>query len=573
MPLDGLFLHHLTNELQVCVGCRADKIHQPSKNELVFLLRSANFSGKLLISVRSGAARLHITSAAFDNPADPPAFCKFLRKYLSSAKIMSIEQLDLDRTVFIRFMSYNEMGDTIYPYLAIELITGRGNVILCEENGRILAALHRSDIETSTRMIQPGATYIPPEAVSKLSPFVADTDALYAAISSSQKAVGSVFQTAIDGISPLVSRELASRTVFDSDTPAASLSGEDAKKLKAVLCDFKSEIANPIPCIIDDLDGTPKDFSYIPIRQYGTENHQKESFCQLLDDFYAERETAARIHAMAHDILKLLNNAKARTERKLSLRLDELEKCKDREKLRIYGELLKANLYAIPKGAEKVTVQNYYDENLSDITIPLNKALSPSANAAEYFKEYKKTYTAEQTLTTLTEQDRKELIYIDSVLDALSRTASAAELSEIRDELADAGYIKRNPTVKRKITKIEQKEYISPSGLKILVGRNNRENDFLTTKLASKHDIWFHTKNIAGSHVILQTDGNQPDTESILFAASLAAGHSKAAKSDNVPVDFTEIRYVKKPAGAKPGMVIYTSNRTVYVKPSSGLQP
>ena len=270
---------------------------------------------------------------------------------------------------------------------------------------------------------------------------------------------------------------------------------------------------------------------------------------------------------MAQDILKLLNNLLARTERKLSYRLDDLERSKNREELRIYGELIKANLYLIKGGAEKATVQNYYDENMGYIDIPLDPALSPAANAAKYFKEYKKSYTAEERLTALIEEDKRDIEYIESVLDSLSRAKTAAELSEIRAELSDAGYIHAPLSKKQRVVASKPLEFTSPSGLKILVGKNNRENDLLTLKTAAKTDLWFHTKNIPGSHVILFTDGKTPSDEDLLFAASLAAGHSKAGLSENVPVDFTEVKFVKKPSGAKPGMVIYTTNRTLFVKP------
>ena len=238
MPLDGIFLHHLTKELQCCVGCRADKIHQPSRDELVLLLRSAEFSGKLFITTRSGSARLHITSSAPDNPAEPPAFCRLLRRHLSSAKITSVEQAGLDRTVIIRFMSYNEMGDTIYPFLAVELITGRANVILCEESGRILDALHRSDIENSARLIQPGAKYRLPEPQNKLDPFASSVDALLGSLCSQQKSLSSAILSSIEGVSPIIARELVFNTEIPEETLADSLSADEISRLRDVISDF-----------------------------------------------------------------------------------------------------------------------------------------------------------------------------------------------------------------------------------------------------------------------------------------------------------------------------------------------
>jgi predicted ribosome quality control (RQC) complex YloA/Tae2 family protein len=570
MPLDGIFLHHLTTELQKCVGCRADKIHQPSKDELVLLLRSASFTGKLLVSVRSGSARLHITNSAYDNPAEPPAFCKLLRKHLSSAKITEIVQDGLDRTVFIKFMSYNEMGDTVYPTLAVELITGKANIVLINNEGRILDALHRSDIENAKRLLLPGAKYAPPQKENKLNPITASALELKEAVMSASLPLNRAFTSTIEGVSPLISRELAAKTAPDGDRLSNSLNCEEEAALISALKEFKAFISSPRPCILKDPSANSKDFSYMPITQYaGTmESHTAEGFSQILEEFYGDKDRAARIKGMAQDIYKLLTNIKNRTQRKLAYRLADLEKCQNREQYRIYGELIKANIYKVEKGAKTAWVQNYYDPNMEYIQIPLDPALSPAANAAKYFKEYKKTYTAQQTLSQLVAKDEKELLYIDSVLLSLERAQSAAELSEIREELCDAGYLFRNPKAKQKVLAGKPKEYISKSGFKILVGRNNRENDMLTTKIASKQDLWFHTKNIPGSHVILITQGKEVDEETLLYAASLAASHSKAAMGENVPVDYTLVKNVKKPSGAKPGMVIYLENKTIYAKPT-----
>ncbi len=570
MPLDAIFLHHLADELNICVGARADKIHQPSRDELVLLLRSAVFTGKLLISLRSGSARIGITNASFDNPADPPSFCKLLRRHLSSAKITELYQSDLNRTIIIKFMTYNEMGDVIYPFLSVELITGRENLILCSEDGKILDALRRSDIENSSRLLLPGAKYVLPPVQAKINPFSASAEELCDAVLASPKPLCLAFCDAILGISPLVSRELALKVCFDADISPVSA---DKKALLSAIRWFKQSLLAPSPNILKTADGKPKDFSYIEISQYGsdTENIKADGFCALLDEFFKEKDKEKRIGALSADMSRVLTSAKNRALRRMTVRKAELEKCKNRETFRIYGELLKANLYATKKGAEVARVQNYYDESLSFVDIPLDPALSPAANAAKYFKEYKKSHTAEQTLTELVLKDEKEIIYIESVLDSLSRAQTAAELQEIREELYDGGYLINRQRRKPKTAAPKPKEFLTDTGFKVFVGRNNRENDFLTLKFAEKRDLWFHTKNIPGSHVILVTEGKEIDDESLLFAARVAATFSKAAKSDNVPVDFTEVKYVKKPTGAKPGMVIYTTNKTIYAKPNISL--
>ena len=566
MALDGMFLHALCEELKVAENCHIEKIHQPSRDELVFSLRSPKFKGSMIISAKSGAARLHFTKNTPENPAEPPNFCKLLRKHIGGGVITSISQDELDRTVFIDISSYNEMRDKVFLRLVIELFTGKANVILCNQEGKILDALHRSDIETSPRLIQPGARFEPFEKQNKLNPFTKNSEELLSGILGSAKPLCDSFTQVIQGVSPLVSRELAQKVCENTDTLPQDLTNPEIQELKSVLSDL-TKMLNPV--LLLSPDGEAKDFSYMPITQYGKDykNEEKESFSSLLDEFYTKKENSARIKGAAQDILKLLNNLKARTQRKTAYRLSDLEKCKNREELRIYGELIKANLFAIEKGSSFAVVQNYYDEDLKEIKIPLNPSNSPSSNAAKYFKDYKKSYVAEQTLTKLIEEDKKELDYIDSVLDTLSRASTMAELEEIRQELVDSGYIRRNPKSKPKSYKPTPKKYVSKSGFEIFVGRNNKENDFLTLRLADKNDIWLHTKNIPGSHTVIITNGKEVDEETLIFAARLAAANSKGANSENVPVDYTLIKFVKKPSGAKAGMVIYTNNKTLFVTP------
>ncbi len=567
MALDGIFLRLLCADAESLALCRIEKIYQPSRDELVLVLRSASKNGKLLISAKSGFSRFQLVEETPDNPAEPPTFCKLLRKYIGGAKIVSFEQQGLDRTVFIRLSCYNEMGDNVHPYLAVELFSNRSNIILCDENDRIIDAIHRSDIESGSRLIQPGARYIPLEPQNKLDPFVTSADALADAVISSGRALSSAFTAAIDGVSPLISRELAELSGLDPDIcPEIS----DKANLSSVLSEFKAIIEGGHRPTLVSIDGEIRDFTYMNISQYGTSSTLSycENYNSLLSEFYTLRDRAARLKAGSSDILRLLTNIRSRIERRLSSRLSELEKSRDREHLRVYGELLKANLYAVEKGADYVEVENYYDENLSLIKIPLDPTLSPAAMAGKYFKDYKKSHTAEQTLSKLIEEDKAELIYIDSVLDSLARAENAKDLSEIRDELAEAGYILRLGRQKKSQPLSTPKEYRDENGFRILVGRNNRENDMLTLKTAGKEDIWLHTKDIAGSHVIIFTEGKEVPEETIIFAARLAAKNSKAADSSNVPVDCTKVRYVKKPSGAKPGMVIYTHNRTLYVTPS-----
>lgn len=543
MAFDGAFLHCVISELNNALDSHVDKIYQPSKEELVFLLRKKGFVKRLLLNVKSNGARVQFTENKYENPESPPMFCMLMRKHLLNARLLRIEQPDLERVARFVFSSMNEMGDITELNLICELLSGSANIILTDNNFKIIDSLRHSDIETSSRLILSGATYAMPPKQDKLNPLTADLTEI-----EKQPESKTLLQT-LDGFSPLICREI-----------------EAGLPLLKVINSIKS---NGQPTLILKPDSTPLDFTYITVSQYGDgyQNKPFSSYSELLDEFYTKKETALRVQQNARDIIKLVTNLKARTERKLSQRLIELEKCKDREILRVYGELIKANLYAIKNGSSFAEVPNYYDSEMKSIRIPLNPALSPANNANKYFKDYKKSYTAEGALTKLTALDREELIYFDSVLESISRCRDISDIAEIREELAEAGYIKQTQSRKKQKAKPVFKEFTSLEGYKILVGKNNKQNDYLTTVLASKNDLWFHTKNTHGSHVIVFCGGKEVSDETVLQAARLAALNSKAADSSQVAVDYTPVKFVKKPNGAKAGMVIYTTNKTVYVTP------
>ena len=558
MAFDGGFLYKIVAELKSACDCHIDKIYQPSRDELVFLLRKKGFAKRLLITVKPGSARIHFTENKYENPPSPPMFCMLLRKHLSAARLTDVLQNGLERVAELVFSATNEMGDRVSLKLICELIGNQANIILVNESGRIIDSLKHSDIETASRLILPGAVYEYPPSQDKHSPF--DKDVLKD-IPSEIGGLSNALLSKINGFSPLVCREI------ENNCNMLVSNGEDFAVALKKSFDYVIDRLNgdgEATMLISD-DGAPFDFSYIDIKQYGDKFLKRtvNNCSELLDAFYTAKDTSARIKTAAHDIIKLVNNLK----KKLSLRLNELKKCADREKFRIYGELLKANLYAIEAGSASAYVPNYYDENMALIKIPLNPALSPQKNADRYFKEYKKSYAAEEALTKLTEEDQREIQYFDTVLDSISRSSTLVEISEIRAELQDAGYIKKI-AVKRKNTALPRfKEYVSEEGYRILVGKNNTQNDYITTRLASKGDMWFHVKNIPGSHVVVFCGGEDLSDNTLLFAAKLAAENSNAANSSNVPVDYTPVKFVKKPAGAKPGMVIYTTNQTVYVTP------
>lgn len=558
MAFDGGFLHTVAQELQQAVDCHVDKIYQPARDVLVLQLRKKGFVKRLVLSAASGTARVHFTEQKQENPDTPPMFCMLARKIFSSAKLIAVQQKGLERVIEFTFDTANEMGDRIKPKIVCELITGSSNIILVGDDGKIYDAVHRSDIEKSDRLIMSGATYRYPDSQNKINILNADLDLVVNKVNECNNVdlPSAILQT-LEGMSPLVCREISN---YENITTA--------------LQKLKKNISSGEFNILYKADGTPADFCYMPITQYGSlySVKQFDSPSQLLDAFYSERENAARINKASSDITKLLSNLISRAKRRMAIRGEELERNLNREDLRINGELIKANLYAIKPGSATACVQNYYDENLSIIEIPLDPSLSPAANAAKYFKDYKKSCAAVQSLGALIESDKQEIEYLESVSESLTRCKSLADIAEIREELSLGGYIKSiSQKQPRKKAQTQLTEYKSVEGYKIVVGKNNLQNDYITCTLASKGDMWFHTKNIHGSHVVVFCGGAPISDETILFAARLAAKNSKAASSGNVPVDYTPIKYVKKPSGAKAGMVIYTTNKTIFVTPEDNL--
>ncbi len=564
MAFDGGFSHTVTNELRQAVDCHVDKIYQPARDVLVLSLRKKGFVKRLVLSAASGTARVHFTEQKYENPETPPMFCMLARKIFSSARLTSVEQKGLERVIEFTFNTTNEMGDRTEPKIICELIGNSSNIILVGDDGKIYDAVHRSDIEKSDRLILSGAVYRYPESQNKINILNADIKEIANKVLDCKDVdLSQALLQTLEGVSPLVCRELA-----------LGLTDASQEEITRILQKLKDGILSGEFVMLLKPDNTPADFCYMPIAQYGS-LYTAKSFgnpSELLDAFYYERENAARIHKASSDITKLLSNLITRANRRMAIRQKELSDNRDREDLRINGELIKANLYAIAPGSNVARVQNYYDENLSEVEIPLDPALSPQQNAAKYFKDYKRSCAAVQSLGALIEKDIQEIEYLESVSESLARCKTLSDISEIRQELSLGGYVKQTAKKQpRKKTQPQFTEYTSQEGYRIIVGKNNLQNDYITCSLAGKNDMWFHTKNIHGSHVVVLCDGQELSDETITFAAQLAAKNSKAANSSNVPVDYTPIKYVKKPSGAKAGMVIYTTNKTIFVTPGDNL--
>ncbi len=571
MAFDGTFLFKLNQEFECLAGARTDKIHQPSKDVLVLFLRGKPRNCRLIINL-SANPRIYLSKSSPENPETPPRFCTVLRKYLTGARILSFQAEDFERVLKIKFETFNEMGDIIEYTLVLELISAVSNAVLVDKDGKIVDSLRRSDIEKDERIIHTGAHYQPPKPMEKLNPLATDVKTLTNSVMEKGGELWKAILETIAGISPSTAREIALKITENPTERVENIPYLNIYIEKA-LSDFKNSLKEkPVPTAVIK-DNKAVDFSWFrPEGSFGeAELKTYGSLSELLEEYYKEKEAKEQIASKSAELNKTLANLRARLSRKLLARQKDFEKSERAEEYRIKGELIKANLYQIARGLPFVDLPNYYSETGEEIRIVLDPALSPSDNSARYFKEYKKLMSARGMLDRLILDCKKEIEYIESVQEALSRAASSVDLDMIRFELAESGYIREKTGKKKKLIPQKPIKLISPAGFQILVGRNNMENDKLSLSVADKNDIWFHTKDVHGSHVIVKTEGKEPDNETLTIAAETAAYNSKARASSQVPVDMTLARYVKKPSGAKPGMVIYTNQTTLFVTPKNHL--
>ena len=571
MPLDAICLQGVVGELAPqLTGSRIEKIQQPARDQIILLLRG---SRRLFLNAGANQPRIHLTEQLRDNPSQPPMFCMLLRKHLSGGIIESIRQEPLERVVTLTVLASDELGERSRFTLVWEGMPRRANLILCDRDGRIIDCLRRVDLEAEQdRQVLPGLFYRLPTRQDKRSP-LSVTEEEFAALlgrAAPDAPLDGWLLDTFTAVSPLVARELTVRACGSTDAPVSQ-----GNTLWDVFSRWQRAVhENAFTPTLIKRNGALADFTYGPVTQYGTyaETEVYDSFSHLLDDFYEKREQAERVKQKGRDLLKTATTARDRVRRKLAAQEKELAACLDRDHLRICGELITANLYRMERGQSRLTAQNYYDENCADMDIPLDVRLSPQENAARYFKQYAKAKTAEKYLTAQLQKGGEELQYLESVLQELAQAESEQDFNDIRTELTDGGYLrgrgKKQPGFQRAS---KPREFRSSAGVRILVGRNNRQNDRLTTKDADKRDIWLHTQKIHGSHVILCTGGAEPDEQSLMEAASLAAYFSQAQGSTKVPVDYTPVKFVKKPAGAKPGMVVYTTYQTMLADPDEEL--
>lgn len=576
MALDGAFLYRIKQEIEaVAIGCRVDKIAQPARDEIILHLRWRGDGAKLLISAGAGNARIHFTASSPENPKQPPMFCMLLRKHLSSAKLTAIKQIGLDRVLLLHFETTNELGDVITMQLAVEIMGRHSNIILIGADGRVVDAIKRVDLETSSvRQILPGMRYALPPAQDKLHLLETTPEEILTRIQSGRDVeLSKALMDVLQGVSPLLCREIAHRAVGVKDPPISALGNHHLKGIRSTLewlvTSALSGGTTPVMLLSEEFH--PKEFCFFPITQYEHARTVKEypTCCQLLDAFYTERDLMERMKQRSGDLLSLLANTQARITRRNAAQQEELLECAQRDMLKIKGDLISANLYSIQKGDRVARLVNFYEESQQEIEIVLDPMRTPPQNAQQYYALYRKADTAEKKLVQRIAQGEEELAYIDSVFDALTRAKTEAELEAIRSELMQSGYLRRQTRGKGKIKeeKVPPLRYQSTDGFLILVGRNNMQNDRLTLKESQKYDIWLHTQKLPGSHTIIVTEGKDVPKSTIEQACILAAYHSRARHSAKVPVDFALIKHVKKTNGAKPGMVIYDHYETVIVDP------
>lgn len=572
MALDGIFLRHIKNEIEgEALGARVSQIYQPNREELVFGLRTFSGNKKLLLSARANSPRINFCVNTPENPAQPPMFCMLLRKRIGGGKLVSVRQNDCDRVIMLDFECVNELGDTVMITVVCEIMGMYSNIIIVDSNGVIIDSLKRVDLTMSSkRLVLPNIKYELPEPQDKLNILNCEACEITERIKNldCEMPLNNAVLRVVQGVSPIVCRELEHRVLEGATN---RIEGVLLDKLTDELERLKNITAecNGKPYVVYRDDGKPMDFCFMPIKQYSgfAKVEKAVSFSELLDSYYETRDSRERMKVKTQSLTKLLANTIERIARKISKQQAELDRCQNREHLRICGDLLQANLYRIQRGAEYADVENYYDEQNTVLRIKLNPAISPAANAQKYYKDYQKAKNAEIMLSEQLEKGRAELDYIESVLDVCQRAKTEKELAQIREELTEQGYLHSNRNKSKKQTALPPLEFTSSDGFKILVGRNNKQNDKLTLKTAAKNDMWLHTKDIHGSHTIILGEGKEITEQAIFEAACLAAYHSKAQNSSQVPVDYTLVRYVSKPSGAKPGMVIYVNNKTIYVTP------
>ena len=575
MALDAATLALTTAQLRtVLLDARIDKIYEPTRDEVLLSLRTRTETYKLLLSARSGSARVCLTNESFENPQVPPSFCMLLRKHLTGGRLLRVEMEPGDRIVYFEFQCVNEMGDLVRNIIAAELMGRYSNLVLVQ-NGKIIDALKRVDFEDSAvRQLLPGLPYTLPPKPNRPDFFTGSAIGLVAAACQKSMPAADALMKSCSGVGPVVYREAAFRALGEESLQADCLTPEQQAALVDAIEQIRADYeAGGVPVAVRNAEGRPMEFSFTRLTQYegaGCTMQEYGGFSEMLEDYYSAKDRAERLRQKSHDLAKTVRNLYDRAVRKQAARQEEQAQSEKADRLRIYGELLQANLWAIERGAPNVTVVNYYDGK--EVTIPLDVRLSPSANAQKYFKDYKKRQTAAKMLVKLLVDGQHEIEYLETVLYEVESATGEQALGEIRAELKSQGYLKYYKVRDKRQKPADFLRYVSSDGFLILVGRNNLQNDKLTLHTARGKDLWFHTKNAPGSHTVVMSEGKDIPDSTKNEAAQLAVIHSSQANGIKVAVDYTEVRNIRKTGDLKPGMVLYEKYETAYITPEAGLE-
>ncbi|MRX73342.1 DUF814 domain-containing protein [Bacillus lacus] len=563
MSFDGLFTYTMAEELRAQLDSgRITRIHQPYKNELIFQIRAKGKNVKLLISAHPSYARMHLTEKPYDNPNEPPMFCMLLRKHLEGGIIEKIEQVDMERIIILHIRGRNEIGDIIYRKLIVEIMGRHSNIILADSEKNVIldSIKHVSPAVNRHRTVMPGQAYVLPPEQDKINPFTAEEETVIRKLDYNAGKLGRQLVDQFAGVSPLFAQEAVYRAGLAN---RATLPGAFVSLMRAV----KDGSIQPRM----QISGGKEYFYMIELQHIGGEQRVFSALSELLDRYYHGKAERDRVKQQANDLERFAANEKKKNINKIKKLEKTLGDAEKADRYQLYGELLTANMYALTKGDKEAEVINYYDEENPVINITLNPLKTPSENAQNYFQRYQKAKNSVAVVQEQIHLAEKEVVYFDNILQQLE-SASPKDIEEIREELMSGGYIKKKIVKGSKKNKSKTpvlEKYQSTDGTDILVGKNNIQNEYLTNKAAARDHIWLHTKDIPGSHVVIRDA--DPSEETILQAAHIAAYYSKAKSSGSVPVDFTAVRNVKKPSGAKPGFVIYEGQQTVFVTPDEDL--
>lgn len=581
MALDGFTLSNIIYELKENIlGGRVDKIYQPEKDEIIMQIRNKGKAYKLLLTANASSPRLNFTTIQKENPINAPLFCMVLRKHLSSGKIVNITQPNFERIVNIEVESINELGDYSIKTLIFEIMGKHSNIILIDNKNNILESIkHISFDKSSVREIMPSRTYVLPPSQNKKNPLETKIDEFVDSIKSSMPTkIQQAIYKSYNGISPILASEICNRANIDS-----SLNTEEILDIQ--INDLYNSFNYIIklnnnedfkPQIIYNENETLLDFTVFDFTIFKSLDKKSfSSISELLEFFYKSKDLTYRLNQKSQDLKRLISQNIERCSKKKDMQQKTLKDIENRDELKLYGELITSNIYAIKKGMTSVKLNNFYSENYEEIEIRLDPNLTPAENAQKYFKKYNKEKRTFVALQEQIKQNNEELLYLESILSSVNSCYDEYDIKEIRAELFEQGFIKKQKNSKNNNKKNNKKakplHYISSDGFHIYVGKNNTQNDELTLRFAKALDMWFHTKDIAGSHVIVVSENKEIPTTTLNEAANLAAFYSKASSSSLVPVDYTPKKFVKKPNGAKPGMVIYETNKTAYITPDEKL--